>query len=219
MKIKGNELAANAYLALPEGGSGPGVLVLHPWWGLNKDIKEVCDKLAEAGFVALAPDLYDGRIATTIAEAEKFVEIMDEDAAKLLVKAALDELLAHEACQGSKIGVIGFSLGAGFAVGIAHAQPDAVSAVVLFYGLGWAEQTNTQASYLGHFAENDLYEDDEYRDHFEKKLKENGRPATFHIYPGTGHWFSEPSRPDAYDGSAAQLAWQRTLAFLNETIR
>lgn len=218
MKIKGNELAANAYLALPEDGSGPGVLVLHPWWGLNKDIKEVCDKLAEAGFVALAPDLYDGRIATTIAEAEKFVEIMDEDAAKLLVKAALDELLAHEACQGSKIGVIGFSLGAGFAVGIAHAQPDAVSAVVLFYGLGWAEQTNTQASYLGHFAENDPYEDDEYRDHFEKKLKENGRPATFHIYPGTGHWFFEPSRTDAYNAAAATLAWERTLSFLKETI-
>ena len=218
MKIQTTNHEATAYLALPDKQPGPGVLVLHPWWGLNEDIKKICDRLAAAGFVALAPDLYDGRIATTIEEAEKFVEMMDEDAGQLLVKAAVDELLAHEACQGSQIGAIGFSMGAGFAVGIAHAQPETVSAVVLFYGLGWAEQTNTQASYLGHFAENDPYEDDEYREHFEQRLKENGRPTTFHIYPGTGHWFFEPSRSDAYDAAASELAWERTLAFLNDML-
>ncbi len=218
MKIQTNEHEAAAYLALPDGRPAPGVLVLHPWWGLNEDIKGVCDRLAQAGFVGLAPDLYNGRIATTIKEAEKYSELMDEDAAGALTRAAADTLLAHEACQGNQIGVIGFSLGAGFAVGIAHDQPDAVSAVVLFYGLGWAEQTRTQASYLGHFAENDPYEDDEYREHFEQKLKENGRPATFHIYPGAGHWFFEPSRPDAYDPAAAERAWERTLEFLKETL-
>ena len=82
MKIQTNEYEAAAYLALPDGRPAPGVLVLHPWWGLNEDIKGVCDRLAEAGFVALAPDLYDGRIATTIEEAEKFAGAMDEDAAE-----------------------------------------------------------------------------------------------------------------------------------------
>ena len=217
-KIQNERVEATAYLALPEKQPGIGVLVLHPWWGLNKDIMGVCDRLAAAGFVALAPDLYDGRIATTIAEAEQYSEKMDEDAAREIVQMAVEALLANEACKGSRIGVLGFSLGAMFAVWLAHHQPKEVAAVVLFYGLGWATQTNTQASYLGHFAENDPYEDDEYRDQFEQKLKENGRPTTFHIYPNTGHWFFEPSRPDAYDAAAAKLAWERTLVFLNETV-
>ena len=218
MKIQTNEYEAAAYLALPHGRPAPGVLVLHPWWGLNEDIREICDHLAEAGFVALAPDLYDGRIATTIEEAEKFVEAMDEDAARELTRAATTALLAHEACQGPKIGVVGFSLGAMYGVWIAHAQPDQVAAVVLFYGAGWVDQTNTQASYMGHFAENDPYEDADYLKQFEQKLREHGRPTTIHIYPGAGHWFFEPSRPDAYDPAAAERAWERTLAFLKETI-
>jgi carboxymethylenebutenolidase len=105
-----------------------------------------------------------------------------------------------------------------YAVWLAHDQPSLVSAVVLFYGLGWANQTNTQASYLGHFAENDPYEDDDYRDEFEQTLKENGRPTTFHIYPDTGHWFFEPSRPDEYNQAAAELAWERTLNYFKDTI-
>lgn len=218
MKIQTGAYEATAYLAVPEGGQGPGVLVLHPWWGLNEDIKGVCDRLAEAGYVSLAPDLYDGRIATTITEAEEFSEMMDEDAAKAIVKAAANELLAHEACQGDKIGVIGFSMGAMFAVWVAHDQPDMVTSVVLFYGVGWANQTNTKASYLGHFAENDPYEEEEYQILFKEKLEENGRPFTFHTYPGAGHWFFEPSRPDAYNAAAAELAWTRTLDFLKETI-
>ncbi|WP_420627832.1 dienelactone hydrolase family protein [Candidatus Leptofilum sp.] len=218
MKIKTKDSEANAHLALPKSGQGHGVLVLHPWWGLNEDIKAVCDQLAAAGFAALAPDLYDGRIATTIPEAEKYSEAMDEESAKSIVQAAAEALQVHEACQTGPIGVIGFSLGAMFAIWLAHAQPAQVSAVVLFYGLGWANQTNTQASYLGHFAENDPYDEDDYRDEFERTLRANGRPTTFHIYPNTGHWFFEPSRTDAYDAAAAELAWERTLSFLKETL-
>jgi carboxymethylenebutenolidase len=218
MKIQTDEYEATAYFALPKSGQGPGVLVLHPWWGLNDDVKAVCDRLAEAGFVALAPDLYDGRIATTIPEAEEFSQTMDEEAAEALVRAAVDELLADEACRGEKIGVIGFSMGAMFAVWIAHDKPNQVSAVVLFYGVGWANQTNTQASYLGHFAENDPYEEEEYQISFKEKLEENGRPSTFHIYPNTGHWFFEPSRTDAYNETASELAWKRTVSFLKETL-
>lgn len=218
MKIKTNDLETEAHLALPASGKGPGVLVLHPWWGLNADITNVADRLAEAGFVALAPDLYNGRIATTIEKAGEYADALDEEASRAMVEAAAKALQTHEACLPGPIGVIGFSLGAMFATWLAHAQPAQVRAVVLFYGLGWPDHTNTQASYLGHFAENDPYEDDDYRDSFEQKLKENGRPTTFHIYPNTGHWFFEPSRPDAYEGAAAALAWQRTLHFLQQTV-
>ncbi|MCA9900583.1 MAG: dienelactone hydrolase family protein [Anaerolineales bacterium] len=218
MKIKANDLEAEAHLALPASGKGPGVLVLHPWWGLNEDIKNVADRLAAAGFVALAPDLYDGRIATTIEQAEAYSGLMDSDAAETIIKEATQRLLAHEACQGPKIGVIGFSLGAMYAVGAAYAQPEQITAVVLFYGAGMLEQTDSQASYLGHFAANDPYEDADYIAQMEQSLKENGRPTTFHSYPNTGHWFFEPSRPDAYDAEAANLAWQRTVRFLQETL-
>lgn len=104
MKIKANDLEAEAHLALPASGKGPGVLVLHPWWGLNEDIKNVANRLAEAGFVALAPDLYNGRIATTIEQAEEFIELLDDNEAQAIVKAATDQLLAQEACQGTKLG-------------------------------------------------------------------------------------------------------------------
>ncbi|MEZ4590414.1 MAG: dienelactone hydrolase family protein [Chloroflexota bacterium] len=218
MKIITNDLEAEAHLALPASGKGPGVLVLHPWWGLNEDITSVADKLAEAGFVALAPDLYNGRIATTIEKAGEYADALDEAASRMLVQAAANALQAHDACQAGPIGVIGFSLGAMFGIWLAHAQPAQVSAVVLFYGLGWPDHTDSQASYLGHFAENDPYEDDEYRDEFESSLKGNGRPTTFHIYPNTGHWFFEPSCPDAYNDDAAKLAWQRTLHFLQQTV-
>lgn len=218
MKIITNDLEAEAHLALPASGKGPGVLVLHPWWGLNADITNVADRLAEAGFVALAPDLYNGRIATTIEKAGEYADSLDQEASQAIVQAAANALQAHDACQAGPIGVIGFSLGAMFAIWLAHTQPEQVSAVVLFYGLGWPDQTNTQASYLGHFAENDPYEDDEYRDAFAEALKKDGRPTTFYIYPNTGHWFFEPSRHDAYDGAAAVLAWQRTLHFLQQTV-
>ena len=88
MKIEANNLEANAHLAVPASGHGPGVLVLHPWWGLNEDIKNVADRLAEAGFVALAPDLYNGRIATTIEQAGEYADALDEDAARAIVQAA-----------------------------------------------------------------------------------------------------------------------------------
>lgn len=218
MQIKTKHSETTAHLALPASGQGPGVLVLHPWWGLNDDIKMVCNRLAEAGFVAMAPDLYNGRIATTIPEAEELSRALDDETANPIIKAAMGELLIHEACQGEQIGVIGFSMGAMFAVWAAHDQPEKVAAVVLFYGVGWANQTNTQASYLGHFAENDPYEEEEYQILFKEKLEENGRACTFHTYPSTGHWFFEPSRSDAYNPAAADLAWERTLDFLKETV-
>jgi len=218
MKIQAKELEATAYLAIPDNQLGPGILVFHPWWGLNDDIKKFCDQLAKAGYVAMALDYYNGRIATTIEEAEELKGKWDRVAAKKLAKAAMDALMAHQACQGDTIGTIGFSLGASLAVWLADNKPNQVSAVVLFYGLGSGNQAKTQSSYLGHFAENDTYENPKRRDKLAAKLRKNGRPVTFHIYPGTGHWFFEPSRPDAYDADAAELAWQRTLTFLKETI-
>lgn len=200
------------YLSSPAGGSGPGVLVLHPWWGLNDTIKGVCDRLADEGYTACAPDLYHGQIAVTIAEAEQLSSKLDDEQARADIAEALKVL--DEYTEGQKIGVIGFSLGAYFALELSANDPERVAAVVLFYGTGPADFSQAQAAYLGHFAAIDEYEPDENVEWLENALQTSGSPVTFYRYEGVGHWFFEPDRPDAYSQSAADLAWERTLSFL-----
>ncbi len=206
----------DGYLAMPPSGSGDPVLVLHPWWGLNATIKGVCDRLAAEGFAAFAPDLYHGRVATTIPEAEALVNVLDQqvEQAKVEVAAAADYLRDHPGVKARTLAVIGFSMGAYYALDLSASAPDLVRRVVTFYGTGPADFVNAKASYLCHFAESDPYEPQENIDYLENALKAAGRPATFHHYPGTGHWFFEPDRADAYNAAAADLAWARTLAFL-----
>lgn len=207
----------DGYLALPHAGSGEPVLVLHAWWGLNDTMKAFCRRLADSGFVAFAPDLYHSQVADTIAGAEALGHALDNN--HLQAKAEIAEATrflgerAGESDQG--VTVIGFSLGAYYALDLAAADPDNVRSVVLFYGTGDADFSNSKAAYLGHFAENDPYEPQSNVEWLEESLKRAGRPVTFYHYPGTGHWFFEPNRSDAYNQAAAGLAWERTLAFLS----
>jgi carboxymethylenebutenolidase len=206
------------YLALPPAGSGPGVLVLHAWWGLNDTARAFCARLAQEGFVVLVPDLYHGQVATTIAEAERLANALDGQQAKADVAAAVDRLTARAAPGERGIAVIGFSLGAFYALDLSVADPERVSAVVLYYGTGPGDYTRSRAAYLGHFAGADPFEPAANVDWLEGALREAGRPVTFYRYPGTGHWFCEPDRVEAYDEAAATTAWERTLAFLKEAL-
>lgn len=206
----------DGYLALPASGTGKPVLVLHAWWGLNDTIKAICARLAEAGFVAFAPDLYHGRIADTPADADVLGSVLDSN--HLQVKAEIADaarFLDERAGQPDHgIAMIAFSLGAYYALDLAAADPNRVHSVVLFYGTGGGDFSSSRAAYLGHFAEDDEYEPSGSVDELEQSLKAIGRPVTFYRYPGTRHWFFEPDRVDAYDPAAASLAWQRTLDFL-----
>jgi carboxymethylenebutenolidase len=204
------------FLAVPPSGKGPGVLVLHAWWGLNDTIKNFCGKLAESGFVAFAPDLYHGRVADTIPAAEALGSALDANhlQAKTEIAEAVRFLSEHAEQTNRGLAVIGFSLGAYYALDLAAADPERIHFVVLFYGTGPADYAKSRAAYLGHFAVNDPYEPQSNVDELEESLKRAGRPVTFHRYPGTGHWFFEPDRTDAYNEAAASLAWERTLAFL-----
>lgn len=210
----------DGYLATPAEGNGSPVLVLHAWWGLNETIKAFCGRLAESGFVAFAPDLYHGKIATTIPEAEKLGSAVDAHAeqAKAEIAQAAAFLLERTGQNDHGLAVIGFSLGAYYAVDLSIQDPEHVHSVVLFYGTGPGDFTKTKASYLGHFAENDDYEPVEQADRLEAGLREDGRPATFYRYPSTGHWFFEPDRPETYNKEAAELAWERTLDFLKRPL-
>jgi carboxymethylenebutenolidase len=212
---------AKGYLALPESGKGPGILLLHAWWGLTDFVKQLADRLAAEGFVVLAPDLYhNGATADTIAEAEKLVQSHDSDATQVVAESAVQYLISHPTVTGNVIGTIGFSFGAAWALFLASVlQPTNIGAVVVFYGnypdLDRNEYTNSQAAFLGHFAETDPYEEPEIARNTLAELHAAGREAEFHFYPGTGHWFFEHNRPDAYNQEAAELAWERTIAFLN----
>lgn len=204
------------FLALPTSGKGPGVLVLHPWWGLNRTIKDICTQLSEAGFIAFAPDLYHGKVVTTIPEAEAMVKMLNQDSAKAEADAsAATRFLAERSEAGAGgLAVIGFSLGAYFALELSNSDPEHIRSVVVYYGTGGADFNASKAAYLGHFAENDPFEPRAGVDDLEATIKKAGRPVTFHHYPGTGHWFAEPDRVDAYNKAAADLAWTRTLEFL-----
>lgn len=206
----------DGYLAAPPTGKGGPVLVLHAWWGLNDTIKTICDRLAEAGFIAFAPDLYHGQVTDQIAEAETLVTALDANItqARADIVQAVTFLRERAGSDDSRIAVIGFSLGAFYALDLAAADPDTIRSVVLFYGTGPADFSQSKAAFLGHFAENDPFEPQSNVDEIEESLKQAGRPVTFYTYPGTGHWFFEPDRADAYNPAAAGLAWDRTLAFL-----
>lgn len=207
------------FLAIPTSGPGTGVLALHAWWGLNDTIKAFCNRLAEAGFVAFAPDLYHGQIAGTIPEAEALVKALNANSqqASAEIAEATRALSRQVGNKGNDLAVIGFSLGASYALDLSNADPEHIRSVVVFYGTGADDFSRSRATYLGHFAENDPYEERPYVDQLEQTLRQAGRPATFYHYPGTGHWFMEPDRVNAYNQAAASLAWERTLAFLAES--
>jgi carboxymethylenebutenolidase len=209
-----------SYIALPDAGKGSAVLVLHAWWGLNDFFRSLCDQLAGSGYVAMAPDMFNGKIARTIKEAAQHLSEWDEarDVPPIILPA-VEELTKHTAVKNHGLGVIGFSMGAYWALWLAQKRPELIRAVVLFYGTdgGGGDFQQSKANFLGHFAATDPYETPSGIQKLEDKLKDAKRPATFFTYPGTGHWFFEKDRPDAYNPQAAQLAWDRTLKFLSES--
>jgi carboxymethylenebutenolidase len=212
--MKDSGVQPAGYLTQPRGGKVNPVLVLHAWWGLNPTIKTFCQRLADADFTVFAPDLYGGKVADTIDGAKALAGELNSSAARVdVAKAAtfLDERAGH-APEG--IAVIGFSLGAYFALDLSITRQDLARTVVVFYGTGPIDFGTSRADYLGHFAENDDFEPQSEVDKLENALRQAGRSVTFHRYPGTGHWFFEPDRIDAYNPEAAQLAWNRTLEFL-----
>jgi carboxymethylenebutenolidase len=207
------------FLAVPPSGKGPGVLVLHAWWGLNETMKAFCTRLAESGFVAFAPDLYHGKVADTIPEAEALGKALDANYLQAKAEIADATMFLNERADQAERGlaVIAFSLGAYYALDLAAADPEHIRSVVLFYGTGPGDFSNSRAAYLGHFAEDDEFEPQSTVDELEESLRSAGRPVTFYRYSGTGHWFCEPDRAEAYNQAAASLAWERTMEFLKRS--
>jgi carboxymethylenebutenolidase len=215
-RLKAGAKDAQAFLAEPENG-GPGILLLHAWWGLTPFFKDLCVRLAEHGFVALAPDLKDGQIAGTIGEAKALDEALDLQFVKQVVLAAQDYLLSLPGRKGRRIGVVGFSLGAFLSLVTADSAPDKFAATVLFYGAGPAEFGKLKSKFLGHFSDVDEWAPYDEVKAMQQQMQAAGLDVKFHVYAGRPHWFVEEDRPE-YDAEAAGLAWERTYDFLNKNL-
>jgi carboxymethylenebutenolidase len=204
---------ATARLYVQPGPAGaPGVVVFHPWWGLNDDVVAYVERLAATGFTVVAPDMFGGAVATTIDGADALSSSTDEAVADAIALAAVDRL-AEMVGPRAPIAALGFSFGAAWSMWT-PAKRDRLAASVVYYGtLAGPSLSKAAVPVLGHFAESDPYESVESVAEFERTLSEAGRSATIYRYPGTGHWFAEPSR-DAYRREAAELAFERTIGFL-----
>lgn len=212
-----SEILKQGYLALPSTEqSSPAIIVIHAWWGLNDFFKQLCDRLAQAGFVAFAPDLYDGKVAETIQQAEAYRDRTDWKQATALLHNTIESLRHHPRTMNQPIGVIGFSLGAFIALALLEEMPQDIRAAVIFYGTRPGSYQGVHAAVQGHFAETDEYESPNDVTSLKKALQTAGVEATFYTYPGSGHWFFESDQPNAYKADAAQLAWERSLKFLTE---
>ena len=223
-EFQADERTISAYLATPEHGGETGVLVLHAWWGLTDVFKQVCDRLAEGGFVALAPDLYHGKTTVAIEEAQALGSELDCNVERWRgdIAGALQVLRQHTATHvakdRSKLALVGFSLGGAYALDMSVTLAEEIAAVVTFYAAYTGpDYSSAKAAYLCHFAEDDPFESAESVAQMEQALQAAGRPVTVYTYPGTKHWFFEENRPE-YDAQAARVAWERTIAFLHQQL-
>lgn len=211
--------AGSGYAVVPDDGAGPGVLVLHSWWGLTPFFHSVCARLADAGFVALAPDLHgDGATADTPDEAEALLASTDPNRTANLVVASLSALRSMPATPPGRVGVLGFSMGASWALWAATRFPDDVAAASIYYGDQDIDFSPARAAFQGHFAEYDEFTSPDAANYLEARLRLDGHEPEFHRYPGTAHWFAESDRPAAHDPLAAETAWERTIEFLHRQL-
>jgi carboxymethylenebutenolidase len=210
-----NGKSANGYLALPADSNAPGVIVLHAWWGLNDFFKSVCDRLAAEGFVAFAPDLNEGRIANTVDEAKQIMSETQDERKQAIITALVDFMRTRPEVRNEPFSLIGFSMGAAWALELASERPEDIQKIVLFYGIGDAELAKIRAEIIGHFSDVDEWEPMDGIRAMEADMRNAGLNPNFHIYPQMPHWFFEEDRPE-FDPQSAEAAWKRTLEFLHK---
>ena len=223
MSFPSNGSNGTGYLAVPAAGSGPGVVVIQEWWGLNDQIKEACDAFAEEGFVALAPDLYRGDVTTEPNEVGKLMMALNIERAAKDMAGAVDALLAHDAVTSQGVGVTGFCMGGGLALWLATLRADAVRAVVPFYGIiPWPgaqpDYSTLQAPVQGHYAQNDEFASPEQVKKLEDELRGLGKRVEFFTYPDTDHAFANHHRPEVHHPEHADAAWRRTIEFFRANV-
>jgi carboxymethylenebutenolidase len=225
VEFSSNGNTAQGYLALPASGSGLGVMVIQEWWGLVPQIKNVCDRLASEGFVALAPDLYHGDIAQhdEMDKAGKLMSTLPMDRAAKDMMGAIDYLRGLPEVQSRHIGVVGFCMGGMLSLVIAAQAGKKVGAVVPYYGAPLGENapdwSGLTAPVRGHFASDDSFFPAPAIRDLEEELRDMGKDVEFDIHPGTGHAFAnEENAMGTHDADATAACWRKTVGFLKDRL-
>jgi carboxymethylenebutenolidase len=224
VEFASNGNTASGYLVRPASGSGPGVIVVQEWWGLDDGIKTMAERLGEAGFVALAPDLYHGELAAhdEMDKAGALMQNMPIDRAARDMSGAVDFLVGHEATTGEAIGVMGFCMGGMLSWVLAAERPDRIKAGVAFYGFPGIEDapadlSRIEAAMQGHMAEHDDFFPPERAKAFEAHLQGLGKDVEITVHPGTGHAFMAPHNAlGTLDRELADELWPKVTSFLHD---
>lgn len=209
------------YLATPESGTGPGVVVIQEWWGLVGHITEVVDRFAEAGFVALAPDLYHGVATTEPDEASRLMMGLAMDAAAADISGAANYLVSLPSSSSGRIGTVGFCMGGSLALWSATLAPQVVAGVAFYPGIPWEQMAPKWQNYQGKFAIIHCSESDGTSKApgiqlAKSSIEAAGGQVELFDYPGTHHAFFNSDRPEVFDPKSADLAWERTIKFFRK---
>ncbi|MDR3517575.1 MAG: dienelactone hydrolase family protein [Azospirillaceae bacterium] len=203
-------------LGLPQAAKAPAVLLIHEWWGLNDQIKAVAAELSQLGYLTLACDLMKGKVATTPEEAQGLTKSVDAKTATETVVGWIEWLRRHDRGTG-KVGVVGWCFGGGWSLNASLATP--VDATVIYYGV--LDKTPAQLAalkgpVLGHFGTQDSFINPAMVERFKTAMAQAHKPADLYSYDAN-HAFANPTGQN-YHRADAQLAWQRTLAFLKQNL-
>jgi carboxymethylenebutenolidase len=218
IEFPANGHTTSGYLAVPPAGKGPGLLVIQEWWGLVDHIKDVCDRFAREGFVALAPDLYHGAATKSPDEAGKLFMALNIAKAGADLRGAAQALLERTEVTSKRVGVLGFCMGGQLALWAAAQYGDHIGACVDFYGIHpnvRIDPATIRVPVLAHFARRDNSVKEADAKALTAKIRDAGGEVTAHFYDAD-HAFFNDSRPTVFDRESAQLAWDRTLLFLRK---
>lgn len=224
VELAGNSDRAKGYLTKPKSGAGPGIIVLQEWWGLVGHIKNVADRFAAAGYVALAPDLYHGEATKSPDEAGKLMMALNIEQTEKDLSGAVDYLAGNASTDGvkaeDKIGIVGFCMGGQLAL-FAASKNARIGACVDFYGIHpnvKPDYSQLKAPVLGLFAETDSFVNPDVVNALEETLKNAGVSTDFQIYPDVDHAFFNDER-EVYNLAAATDAWNRVQDFFGKHIK
>src|SRR5271169_509960 len=222
VSYKSGDETVNVLLYTPQGkGPFPALVVIHEWWGLNDWVKEQTSKLADEGYVALAIDLYRGKVATTPDEAHQIMRGVPEDRANRDLLAASAYLRSLKIVDPSRVGSIGWCMGGGYSLDLAIADPKLRAAVINYGHLASDDATlkKINAAILGIFGGQDKGIPPADVNKFESQMKALGKTVDIHIFPDAGHAFQNPNNKTGYRADDAAQAWTLTTAFLAKYLK
>ena len=212
---------ARGYMVTPAGGEEhPGLIVIQEWWGLNDHIKDIAGRFAGEGYVALAPDLYEGKVTKDPEQAGQYMQNLDQSRALQILNAAVEFLKKQQNVKAGSIGVTGFCMGGTYALLLASHNEN-VRASAPFYGDvpgdGVLEKLSAPVLFIG--AENDPWITQEKMKRLKDAMDKYGKEGEVKVYSGVGHAFFNDTRKDAFDKEAAEDAWRRVTQFLSEKLK